>query len=269
VPGARLLDVCDWVEAEIVRQGAAAAFPAQTSCNDVAAHDCPAPGDARVYREGDLAKLDIGVHVDGWVVDTAVTVHVGRATTAPEIEAAEAALRAALAEARAGVPVQVLSRAIERTIAGFGLRTMRNLCGHGVGRWTVHCAPAIPNVPLPDDAVLTEGLVIAIEPFATAGIGAVGERGPAEVFRVDPARLPRSAVRADVGDALRALHGLPFSRRQLARFGAAAVEDALATLGNEGRLQRYPPLVEMDGHPVAQAEHTVYISQHGVEVLTA
>src|SRR5712692_4630949 len=77
VANARVRDVCVAVEEEIARRGAGCAFPVQSSRNDVAAHYCPSPAEETRYAEGDLAKLDIGVHVDGWVVDTAVTVNVG------------------------------------------------------------------------------------------------------------------------------------------------------------------------------------------------
>ena len=75
--GARVREVCVAVEEAIARRGAGQAFPVQSSRNAVAAHDCPSPDDGTRYAEGDLAKLDIGVEVDGWVVDTALTVNVG------------------------------------------------------------------------------------------------------------------------------------------------------------------------------------------------
>jgi len=77
VAGARVRDVCVAVEDDIHRLGGSLAFPVQSSRNHVAAHYCPSPEDETVYAEGDVAKLDIGVHVDGWVVDTALTVNVG------------------------------------------------------------------------------------------------------------------------------------------------------------------------------------------------
>ncbi len=97
VPGAALREVCEAVEDEIRRRGGALAFPAQTSRNQIAAHYCPSPEDGTLYEEGDLAKLDIGVHIDGWVVDTAVTVNVGgRAAPQRLVDAARAALEAAI-----------------------------------------------------------------------------------------------------------------------------------------------------------------------------
>ncbi|MEO8499520.1 MAG: M24 family metallopeptidase, partial [Vicinamibacteria bacterium] len=120
-PGASLKMVCETVESEIEKRGGKPAFPAQTSINDVAAHDCPAPDDERTYAAGDLAKLDIGVHIDGWVVDTATTVNVGGSGNGRLIEAARQALAAAVQVAKPGLAVRDVSAAIERAIttAGF------------------------------------------------------------------------------------------------------------------------------------------------------
>jgi methionyl aminopeptidase len=270
VAGARLLDVCEGVEAEIVRRGASVAFPAQTSRNEIAAHYCPAPEEQTTYREGDLAKLDIGVHVDGWVVDTAITVNVGnRADRQLFVEAAEAALQAAIRTISAGVFIRDVSAAIEGTIRSYRLQPMRNLCGHGVGRYLVHTPPPIPNSPDDMGAILIEGAVIAIEPFATDGHGLVSERGAAEVFRLDPERADLGAVEPALARSLLAFRGLPFARRQLREFPNELVADTLRTLKHQGQLMSYPPLVERGGRPVAQAEHTIYVGGGTTEVLTA
>ena len=267
--GVRVRDVCADVDGEIERLGGALAVPTQSSRTAIAAHSCPAPDDESVYEEGDLAKLDIGVHVDGWVVDTAVTVNVGaRPENAVLVEAAEAALGAAIRVAGPGVPIRDLSAAIEAELRARGLRPMKNLCGHGVGRFTVHCPPPIPNTTEGSEGTLLPGSVVAIEPFATDGLGLVAEAGPAEVFRLLPGRNDASGLDADVFEAIRSLQGLPFARRQLSRFAGVRVEATLATLRARGWLAAYPPLREAAGRPVAQAEHTLWIGPEGVEVLT-
>ncbi len=268
--GARLRDVCEGVEDRIRGGGGGIAFPVQSSRNEIAAHYCASPEDETVYADGDLAKLDIGVHVDGWVVDTAVTVNVGEHRhNRPLLEAAQAALEAAIAAVAPGVEVRRVSAAIEATIASYGLRPMRNLCGHGVGRWTVHCPPPIPNVPDDTGNRLGAGAVVAIEPFATDGMGLVAEQGTAEVFRLDPQHpVPAGGIDAQIVDAMRGFAGLPFARRQLAGFAREKVERALAVLLRDGALRGYAPLVEAGGRPVAQAEHTLYVGPDGVVVLT-
>ena len=271
-PGAKVRDVCVAVEEEIHRRGGSLAFPVQSSRNHVAAHYCPSPEDESAYADGDLAKLDVGVHVDGWVVDTALTVNVGdRAENLPLVRAAQEALRAAIAALAPGVEVRAVSSAIARSIASFGLRPVRNLCGHGVGRWTVHCPPPIPNTPDSAPARLPAHAVVAIEPFATDGAGMVREQGVAEVFRLAPekaGRAPAAGVDPALMDAIEALRGLPFARRQLAHLPRPVVERGLAAMLGQGRLAAYAPLAETTGRRVAQAEHTIYVGTEGVVVLT-
>lgn len=269
VPGARVRDVCTAVEELIGGRGAAPAFPVQSSRNDVAAHDCPSPADETRYAEGDLAKLDIGVHVDGWVVDTALTVNVGgRPEGRRLVEAAQSALEAAIAVAAPEAEIRVLSAAIESTVRSFGLQAVRSLCGHGVGRWQVHGPPPIPNAPDLARGRLRTGSVVAIEPFVTDGPGVVAEDGEPEVFRLDPGREPAEAPDPEALEAVRAFRGLPFARRQLAPYAGPRLEALLRWLRQEGRLMCYAPLRETSGRPVAQAEHTVYVGASGVEVLT-
>jgi methionyl aminopeptidase len=271
VAGARLAEVCAAVEDFIRERGAHLAFPTQTSRNEIAAHYCPAPDEDTVYADGDLAKLDVGVHVDGWVVDTALTVNVGdRAENRRLVEAAEAALEAAIAASGPAVPIRRLSSAIEAALRGFRVRPMQNLCGHHVGRWSVHSPPPIPNRPDDGEDRLAVGATLAIEPFATEGMGLVGEVGAPEVFRLIPGPSPTEVegVTRAVSEALLERNGLPFSRRDLRGCPRTEVESALELLARRGRLHAYAPLVETSGRKVAQAEHTLYVGQDGVEVLT-
>jgi methionyl aminopeptidase len=257
------------VEAEIQRLGASLAFPAQIAVNETAAHFCPAATDARAFEEGDLAKLDVGVHVDGWVVDTAVTVNVGcRPERQPLIDAAEAALSAALAAACPGALIYEVSQAIETVLRSRGLRPVESLCGHGVGRWTVHCPPAVPNRPEGDRRTRLEpGTVVAIEVFATDGDGHVDERGEAGIYRLDPLALT-GAVDPELVGVLRAFRGLPFAAHQLPGFAAERVATALVALTAAGHLRSYRPLVDSSATAIAQAEHTIYVHGDRAEVLT-
>lgn len=268
VPGASLREVCEAVEGEIRRRGADLAFPAQTSRNQVAAHYCPAPEDDTTYAEGDLAKLDIGVHIDGWVVDTAVTVNVGDHPGPRKlVEAARAALEAAIQTAGPGVAVPRVSAAIESTLRARGVRPMKNLCGHHMDRWTVHAPPPIPNTPDGAGDRLAVGAVLAIEPFATDGLGFVVEQGQPQVFRLPPGQ-EQGDTDPELVAVIAAKRGLPFSRRDLRAFARPRVEAALAALLARGRLAAYAPLVEASGRQVAQAEHTLYVGAGGVDVLT-
>jgi methionyl aminopeptidase len=190
-PGVTIREVTEGIEAEIRRLGAEPGFPAQSSRNYVAAHYCSPPDDTQRYEVGDCVKVDLGVHVDGYIADTALTVDLsidGRWHAL--IQSSAKALEAAIATVGPGVPVHEVGAAIERAITERGFKPVRNLTGHGLARWLVHCAPQIPNVGDHGDAVLREGQVIAIEPFATDGRGYIQEEGPSEVWMQARARRP-------------------------------------------------------------------------------
>src|SRR3989338_8926759 len=75
--GASLLDVTDKVEGFILKRGGGLAFPTQMSRNDQAAHNCAAHEDKTTFQAGDVVKLDLGVHIDGYVVDSATCINLG------------------------------------------------------------------------------------------------------------------------------------------------------------------------------------------------
>jgi len=269
-PGVEVRHVLESVEGIIRDRGAAPGFPAQSSRNSVAAHYCSAPNDTLSYEEGDCVKVDIGVHVDGYVADTAATVDLSSdGRWKPLIRASSDALAAAIATAEAGIPVGRIGAAIERTIVAAGFQPVRNLTGHGLGRWKVHTPPQIPNYAEHGGGRLVEGMVFAIEPFACTGRGYIKELGKAEVFMmVQPPRKAKGLDK-DVLRAIESWRGLPIARRYFLDLDPLAVEDTLSKLARQGSLMRYPPLVEEDGVMVAQTEHTLYLGPDGVEVLTA
>jgi methionyl aminopeptidase len=138
------------------------------SVNDEIVHGVPG---ARALRRGDLLKLDVTVECDGYVADAARTVIIGRGsdTAARMIACVRAAFRAGLAVARAGTRVNEIGRAVDREVRHHGFRVVRGLSGHGVGR-TIHEKPSVPNeYDRFQTDVLTEGLVITIEPMISAG----------------------------------------------------------------------------------------------------
>jgi len=269
-PGVRVRHVLETVEDMIRAAGAEPGFPAQSSRNSIAAHYCSAPNDELAYEEGDCVKVDIGVHVEGYVADTATSVDLsadGRWRAL--IKASADALAAAIATVAHGVKVGKVGAAIERTIMGAGYQPVRNLTGHGLGRWKVHTPPQIPNYGENGGGTLVEGMVFAIEPFACNGRGYIRERGRAEVFMMVHPPKKAKGLDKDVLKAIEAWRGLPIARRYFRDLDGVALEDTLSKLAKQGSLMRYPPLVEEEGVMVAQTEHSLYLGPDGVEILTA
>lgn len=140
------------------------------SVNEEAIHGIPGE---RVIQSGDLVKLDLVAEKDGFYADAAVTVRVGKVNGTADALArcAERAFSQALRVARAGNRVYEIGRVVERETRRSGFQVLRDLCGHGVGR-TIHEPPSVPNYHEPRlRTLLTEGLVITIEPIISAGSG--------------------------------------------------------------------------------------------------
>lgn len=268
-PGVRYVDVLDAIERHIHDQGAETAFPAQVSVNEVAAHDCCGPDDPRIFEAGDVAKVDLGVHVEGCIADTARTIDLG--ANGALLEASRQALEAAIASVRPGLKLRDLATTIQSTMKTLGFKPISNLTGHGIAPFTIHCSPSVPAVPQGATGVLKEGMMICIEPFATTGKGHVFERGEAEVFGARRKLKPPKGVDQGVVDQILARRGLPFSRRELAvQHGVEVTNRALRSLLRAGAIHDYPPLVEAagPGSLVAQFEHTVFVGPEGTEVMT-
>jgi methionyl aminopeptidase len=269
-PGVKLIDAALAGHKRIAEFGAKPAFPLQISRNHIAAHYCPYIGDPTTVEEGDLIKVDTGVHVDGFVADTAVTVDVssdGRHKNL--IAASKEALAAAIRVAGPDVDVNTIGREVEKVIRGYGLQPVRNLTGHGVGRYIIHRAPQIPNVPN-GRGTLKAGTCVAIEPFATDGGGLVREQGDPHVFMAKKGVRKVKGIDPKVLADVEGFGGLPFGSRCLVQIHPYdAVARTLNAMAMSGQLVVYPPLVERAGAFVAQFEHTLYIRDDGVEVLTA
>ena len=167
----------DAVASEVLDQNGARSAPAMVygfpgtvliSVNDEIVHGIPG---RRVLRRGDLVSLDVTIEKNGYVADAARSVIVGQGSMQARqlVDAAESALRLALTVARAGMPVNEIGRAVEREVRRHGFSVVRGLCGHGVGR-TIHEPPEVPNTyDRFQRDVLTEGLVLTIEPMISAG----------------------------------------------------------------------------------------------------
>ena len=265
-PGKPLLELCEEVEGEIRRRGGEPAFPCNIDINEVGAHYTPPSGEQATIPENSIVKVDLGVHVEGYIADTAVSV-----CLSPEYEilrkAAEEALKAGIQAMRAGVRVSEVGFAIQKTIEGFGLKPIRNLTGHSIGRYLIHTGKHIPNVGGMDGLRVEEGELYAIEPFVTLR-SAAGEvvGGPCgNIYRVSKRKLPKEREeRRLMEEILERFSTLPFTSRWLKEASSQAFKELV-----RGKyVSCYPMLVEKTGKPVAQAEHTVLVLKDGVEVLT-
>jgi methionyl aminopeptidase len=257
-PGVRLLEIAERVEEFIRKQGARPAFPVNISVNDVAAHYTPMHNDGKVVGEGDLVKIDVGVHVDGYIGDTARTWSSGNHEL---VKAVDRVLEDAIKILKTGVTVGEIGSAIEDSAEKQGVGLILNLTGHTLDRYVFHGQPSIPNIRNDVEHAFKEGDVIALEPFTCPTNGQVKEGGVTEIYRFlqrRPVRLPEARRIMELAEG--EYHSLPFAKRWLYR-EVSPVKVALAMRQLEGvmAVEPYSVLKEVSGKPIAQAEHTIII----------
>jgi methionyl aminopeptidase len=262
--GASLLEVAEFVENSILDEGFGIAFPVNISLNEAAAHDTPSPDDTRTFAKGDMVKLDLGVHLDGYIADTACTVDLGDQPLL--CEASIAARDAAIAAVRPGVAIGTLGTIVAHEIKSRGFLPVANLTGHGLDQYCLHKGPNVPNIPGSGGAVLEEGMVLAIEPFASTGTGFVHDGRREEIFSQQIRRPVRLPAARKILQEIESRNGMPFARRHV---HVKSADLALSRLIHDGIIRSYPVLSDVPGSYVSQAEHTMIVTGDACIVTTA
>ncbi len=266
-----VLEVCEKTEALIRQKGGKPAFPCNVSINEVAAHYTATPDDTLTIPEGSTVKVDLGVHIDGYVTDTAFTAPFsmdGRIMTST----AELALKTAIDNMYGEMPLGKIGSLIEGVIKNRGFRPISNLTGHSVGRYLIHAGTSIPNVSQVTFSKVHAGEVYAIEPFVTFpdAIGRVDDSPQITIYRLLKAKSVKSEYAKKLLKHIEANYRtLPFAERWLA--GVVPKEHhkaAFKELFKEKAIMGYPVFVEASRKVVAQAEHTILVKEDGCEVLT-
>jgi len=175
-PGVTLIELDRLAEEFITSRGGRPTFKGYrgfpgsicASPNAMVVHGIPGP---YALAEGDLLSVDVGVTLDGWVADSAITFTIGRPSepAADLIDACYEGLQAAIGQCRSGNRLGDVSHAVQEAVEARGFGVVRSLVGHGVGR-NMHEDPQIPNYGPPGRGPkLASGMVFAIEPMITAG----------------------------------------------------------------------------------------------------
>ena len=256
-----VVDIAEKIDKKILELNAKPAFPVNISINDMAAHWHPALNDKATIKESDYVKIDVGVHIEGYIGDTAKTV---RLTGKDDlIICSEKMLENAIKIIRIGTTVGEIGEVIENTAKEFGFNPVRNLTGHSLGKYDVHAGLTIPNIKNDSKYQLREDEVIAIEPFCTNGSGLVKDSGKALIFRWVNDRPTRLIEGRKILEIARdKFDRLPFAKRWIQKgFSPLKVELSLKELEAVNALYGYKPLREVSGKPVAQSEHTLIVKE--------
>ena len=269
--GMPIIEVCEKAEKLIREKGGKPAFPCNVSINEVAAHYTSPPNDDKKIPENSIVKVDIGAHVDGYVTDTAVTINFN-----PEYEGltetAEKALKTAIENIRPNASTSKIGALIENTIKSRGFKPISNLTGHQVGRYLVHAGVSIPNISQISFSKIKLGEAYAIEPFVTLpeAVGKVEDSSEVTIFRYLKSKPTKNPYAKQLLKHIESnFRTLPFAERWLnSIMPKQHRQEALKELLSSKAIMGYPVFVEISRKPVAQAEHTVLVTEEGCIVLT-
>lgn len=286
-PGMLMLEIADLIENSVrnytgndhtLKQGIG--FPTGLSVNHVAAHYTPNSTDKLTVKKDDVMKIDIGIHVNGHIVDSAFTL-----TFDDKYDSLLTAVREAtntgVKEAGIDVRLNDIGAAIEEVMESYEMelngktypiKCIRNLNGHNIGDYVIHSGKTVPIVANGDMTKMEEGETFAIETFGSTGKGYVISQGECSHYalnqNIDNISLPSQRAK-DLVKSIQSNFGtLPWCRRYLERAGEDKYLLALNQLVRAGVVEDYPPLVDTSGSYTAQYEHTILLHPHKKEVVS-
>jgi methionyl aminopeptidase len=269
--GVPIIDLCEMVEELTRKKGGKPAFPCNVSVNEVAAHYTSPPKDKQTIPEKSVVKVDIGVHVAGYIADTATTICF-EPEYADMVDTVEEALAKAVEILRPGLSITRFGKAIQQVIKTRGFKPVSNLTGHLIRRYLIHAGKSLPNVFNISTSRIKEGEVYGVEPFVTvAGAsGRVENMQEAHIFRYAKSKSLKDPEAKLLLDYIRKnFMTLPFTERWLTKFMSSnRYKKAFSELLSSKAVVGYPVFVEASRKVVAQAEYTVMIVQDGCDVLT-
>lgn len=255
-------------------------FPTGLNLDHIAAHYSPNAGNKTILQESNVMKVDFGVHLNGYIVDSAFTIAFD-----PKydnlLNAVKDATNTGIREAGIDVRVGDIGAAIQETMESYEIeldgktypiKSIRNLNGHDIVQNSIHGGKSVPIVKSNDQTKMEEGEVFAIETFGSTGRGYVTDDlecshyalkadHPNVPLRVSSARNLLSVIKKSFGT-------LPFCRRYLDRLGQEKYLLGLNNLVSSGIVEAYPPLVDIKGSYTAQFEHTILLRPTVKEVIS-
>ncbi|RDL33085.1 Methionine aminopeptidase 2 [Venustampulla echinocandica] len=292
MPGQTLTDIANGIEDSVRRlvghdgltegdaMNAGMGFPTGLNLDEIAAHFSPNAGNKTVLQYSNVMKVDIGVHVNGRIVDSAFTMSfdpmydnlLAAVKDATNTGVREAGIDVRLGEL--GGLIQETMESYECEINGttYPIKPIRNLAGHNILPYSIHGTKSVPLVKTNDTTKMEEGDVFAIETFGTTGTGHVDDRGeishyalrkdaPEVDLRLSSAKSLLKTIQKNFGT-------IPFCRRYLDRLGQEKYLLGLNNLVKSGIVEDYPPLYDKKGSYTAQFEHTILLRPTVKEVIS-
>ncbi|KAL4959363.1 putative methionine aminopeptidase, type II [Aspergillus stella-maris] len=257
-------------------------FPTGLSLNNVVAHYTPNPGQKDIIlQRRDVMKVDFGVHINGWIVDSAFTMSFDPVYD-NLLAAVKDATNTGLKNAGIDVRISDVSAAIQEAMESYEVeiggkvypvKPVRNITGHDIKQYRIHGGKSIPFVKNSDQTKMEEGEIFAIETFGSTGRGSihddVGVYGYGKSYDAPQhVSLPLASARSLYKTINENFGTIVFCRRYLDRLGLQRYLAGMNTLVQHGVVDVYPPLIDVKGSYSAQWEHTILLRESNKEVIS-
>ncbi|ARF08899.1 metallopeptidase family M24 [Catovirus CTV1] len=290
-PGMRIFDICNLIESKIVEltkvndHTAGIAFPTGVSLNNIIAHDSANPNDDRMFGHDDICKIDFGVHYNGRIVDCAFSATFNEKYK-PLLLATKEATWTGIRLAGPDAICNEISEQIKETIESheielnnktFSLKAVSDLGGHSIDQYNIHSGKIILCAPCKHPSYVNMRMNVgqfAIETFASTGTGTykhgdvinhymLNENAPRINYNFKTTKYVHDWIKKNRGR-------LPFTQRwmindpnigQKFRLGLKELIEKKVITG-------YPPLYDVSGSLSSHMEHTIYLHEHGKEILS-
>lgn len=289
-PGVKLINIACKIDEKILELGGEAAFPVNLGLNEIAAHFTP-DEDCEEVAEG-ILKVDIGVAVDGFIADTAISFDLTDNGEFEEMIGLNRKILAAATErifrgvgvsgcrgvGESKIRVKDVGNAVDLVMrdASRDFSIISGLCGHGLGKNLIHCPPTIPNYANDSDKVL-DGMAFAVEPFVTMGNGEIIEGKAGGIYALKGSGAVRDRDARKVLDFIREKYlTRPFCSRWILKcirnddldIREEKLKFALSVLVRSGVISEYPILIEKSRKAVSQMENTFLVANGKVVCTT-
>ena len=267
-PGVNLFEVGEKINSFILENKGVPAWPVNLSINHEAAHNTYNPEKQYILKEEDVLKVDIGVSIDGYLSDSAITIIFSKKHETLK-EASDKALansKKFLQENLKTATISDIGTVIENTIRSYNFKPIINLTGHVLGHYHVHDYPSIPNVKNGLKIKFSEiDKAFAIEPFSSTGDGYVNEGDEVLIFEHIDDRPLRNKEAKILLEEIKRYNGLPFSEIWIGKgMDSFSKKFALRELLKSEAIASYPVLIDKKGSFVSQAETSFIITKDGL-----
>jgi len=284
-PNIKLYDLCMFIENNVrelskkngEQKNGGVAFPTGVSLNNIAAHWTPNLDDKTILKSDDVCKIDFGVHVDGWIIDSAFTICLDNKYD-QLLEASKEAVYNVIKNMGVDTKISELGAISEEIVTSYEqdvngvmmpLKPISNLTGHSINRWTIHSGQSIFGVKNKSLDVIKPDSFYAVEIFPTTGTGVTYMEGNSTHYMLKN-NYPKNVnfrfkrTKNLLFDIKKRYDTLAFCPRFLNHNNRDKInyQMAINELFNKEIVNSYPPLLDKPGSLVSQFEHTVYIGNN-------